>query len=362
MAPRKVLVAGASGVVGEAALRHFAALDGWSAVGVARRPPPDLDCVAVDLADAEACERAFGAMADVTHLVYAALYEKPGLVPGWLEADQMERNMTMLRNLFEPLARVAPLEHVSLLQGTKAYGAHVGAVVQPGREREPRHDHANFYWLQEDYLRSRREGAGWALTILRPQVVFGEALGSNMNAIPALGVWAALLRADGEPLHLPGPGSYLIEAVDASLLARALAWAATAPAARDETFNVTNGDVFTMRGVWPALADAFGMPVGDVLDPPVSLAATLPAREADWARIVAEHDLVAPTAFDRFVGQGFTYADVFLHAPGPPTLVSTIKVRRAGFGDCVDTEDMFRRLVRTFQERRLLPPRLRARR
>jgi nucleoside-diphosphate-sugar epimerase len=350
-----VLVAGASGVVGQAALEHFSALPGWSAVGVARRPPPGFECVAVDLADAAACRAAFGAMTDVTHVVYAALYEKPGLLAGWFEADQMERNLLMLRNLFEPLSDVAPLEHVSVLQGTKAYGAHAGAIVQPGRERSPRHPHDNFYWLQEDYLRGRRADASWALTIVRPQVVFGTALGSNMNAIPALGVYAAMCRLDGRPLDLPGPGAMVTEAVDASLLARFLAWAAAAPAARDETFNVTNGDVFTMRGVWPALADAFGMEVGSLV--PESLAATMPGREADWDALCDRFGLVAPRSFDRFVGQGFIYADVFLGATGGAVFVSTIKARQAGFADCVDTEDMFRSLIERMQRERLLPPR-----
>lgn len=348
-------MAGASGVVGQAALRHFASLPDWDAVGVARRPPLGLPCVSVDLDDEAACRDAFSAMGDVTHVVYAALYEKPGLVPGWYETDQMERNLAMLRNLFEPLDAAARLEHVTVLQGTKAYGAHVGAVVQPGREREPRHDHANFYWLQEDYLRAKQVGRDWAWTIVRPQVVFGEALGSNMNAIPALGVYAALCRLDGRPLDLPAPGAMVTEAVDADLLARALAWAASSDAARNETFNVTNGDAFTMRGVWPALADAFGMDVG--ADVPASLAATLPPREADWAALCDRFDLVAPRAFDRFVGQGFVYADLFLAAPAGTALVSTIKIRQAGFTDCVDTEDMFRRLVRRFQDQRLLPPR-----
>jgi nucleoside-diphosphate-sugar epimerase len=348
-----VLVAGASGVVGEAALRHFSSLDEWTAIGLARRPPEGFDCVAVDLADADSC-RALVSLGGVSHVVYAALYEKPGLVPGWYEADQMERNLVMLRNLFESLP-LDDLEHVTLLQGTKAYGAHVGAVVQPGRERQPRHDHASFYWLQEDWLRSLQSGASWALTIMRPQVVFGEAMGSNMNAVPALGVYAAMCRLDGRPLDLPGPGAFVTEAVDADLLARAFAWAATAAAARNETFNVTNGDVFTMRGVWPALADAFGMEPGDVV--PVSLAEAMPAREGDWSALCERFALEAPRTFDRFVGQGFVYADVFLGASGGATLVSTIKLRQAGFGDCVDTEDMFRRLVGRLQERRLLPPR-----
>lgn len=348
----KVLVAGASGVVGEAALRHFTALPEWEAVGLARRPPPGFDCIAVDLADAAATRDALASVSGVTHVVYAALYEKPGLLAGWYEQDQMDRNLVMLRNLFDVLP-TSSLQHVSVLQGTKAYGAHVGAVVQPGREREPRHPHANFYWLQEDHLRSI-QGA-WGLTIVRPQVVFGEALGSNMNAIPALGVYAAMCRLDGRPLDLPGPGGFVTEAVDADLLARALAWMATTESAWNETFNVTNGDVFTMRGVWPALADAFGMEAGELV--PASLAETMPAREADWAALCDDLGLAAPRAFDRFVGQGFVYADVFLAPVAGATLVSTIKLRQAGFGDCVDTEDMFRRLIGRLQQRALLPPR-----
>jgi NAD dependent epimerase/dehydratase family len=39
MAKRTVLVAGASGLVGSAAVRHFAQLPDWEVIGVSRRPP-----------------------------------------------------------------------------------------------------------------------------------------------------------------------------------------------------------------------------------------------------------------------------------------------------------------------------------
>ena len=358
---RKVLVAGASGVVGYAAVKHFASLPGWDVVGVARRPPTDVpgaDMLSVDLAEAGQSASVLAELADVTHVVYAALHEKPGLVPGWFERDQMERNLTMLRNLIEPLEASQRLEHVSLLQGTKAYGAHVGPIELPGRESRPRHPHENFYWLQEDYLRERQRGASWDFTILRPQVVFGEAMGSNMNAIPALGVYAALQRWAGRPLDYPGGAPFVAEAVDADLLARALHWAATTPGCRGETFNITNGDVFTMRNVWPAIADALGMEVGD--DVPMALSVEMPKRQDTWAEVVRQFDLAAPVDLGRFVGQSFIYADLLLghgfDKPPPPTLVSTIKARQAGFGDCIDTEDMFRRLIGRLQERQLLPP------
>ena len=43
MAKNKVLVAGASGLVGFAAVRHFASLEDWDVVGVSRRIPDGLD-------------------------------------------------------------------------------------------------------------------------------------------------------------------------------------------------------------------------------------------------------------------------------------------------------------------------------
>ncbi len=363
---RRVLIAGVSGVVGFAAARAFLEA-GWDVIGLSRRRPArlgDVAHLAVDLADRDATAQAMAGIGPVTHLVYAALFEKPGLIRGWLEPDQMDRNQAMLASLYEPLAAQGHLQQISLLQGTKAYGPHVEPMKVPGREREARHQHANFYWLQEDYLRDRQtraawQGTPWSLTILRPQVIFGEAQGGNMNALPALGVYAALLRAANQPLHYPGGVAPLSEAVDADLVAQMLLWAATAPEAANETFNVTNGDVYTMRNVWPVLADAFGMDVGD--DRPMSLARELPEREPEWASIVANHRLEAPPSLDAFVGQSFIYADLLTGFGrtelSPPTLVSTIKARQRGFSACIDTEDMFYRLIDTFQRARLLPPR-----
>ena len=272
---KRVLVAGASGLVGYAAVRHFATLPGWEAVGVSRRVPvglpPEAELLSVDLLDEEACERAFGAMSNVTHLVYAALQEIPGLMPGWVDPEVIERNARMLRNLFEPLSRAASgLEHVSLLHGTKAYGLHhpsIGAkgVRVPLREREPRREHPNFYFEQEDYLRERQAEGGWGLTTWRPTVIYGDAPGNHMNAVPVIGAYAALLREEGRALDFPGrPGApTLREAVDADLVAHALSWATTEPAAWGETFNLTNGDVFMWENVWPAIAETLGMEAGE---------------------------------------------------------------------------------------------------
>ena len=41
--------------------------------------------------------------------------------------------------------------------------------------------------------------------------------------------------------------------------------------------------------------------------------------------------------------------------PPPPIIVSTIKIRQAGFHECMDTEDMFRNLIKRYQDLGWIP-------
>src|SRR5204862_399534 len=79
------------------------------------------------------------------------------------------------------------------------------------------------------------------------------------------GVYAAMLREQGRPLDYPGGAARVSQAVDVDLLARAIGWAGEAAAARNEAFNVTNGDVFTWENVWPAIAEALEMKPGNAV-------------------------------------------------------------------------------------------------
>jgi nucleoside-diphosphate-sugar epimerase len=358
MTLKTVLVAGATGLVGYAALKHFSNALDTNVVAVSRRQPPGSEVrhVALDLTDAAACRDAADTLRDVTHLVYAALFELPGLVEGWRNDRQIETNDRMLRNLLDPLLAAAPgLRHVTLLQGTKAYGVHVRPLAVPAREgRSEMREQPNFYWTQEDHLRSVQRGRDWHFTILRPVLVVGEAIGGAMNLIPALGAHAAVMRERGPILPYPGGAERVGQAVDADLLARAIAWAGDTQAAHDETFNVTNGDVFTWPNIWPAIAEAVGMRPGP--DEPFLLQSL---GRGDWDRVRQRHGLVSP-ALAEFVGLSLEYADYQMRyghtEPGPPAIVSTVKIQQAGFHEVLDTELMFRKWLKVFQQKRLLPP------
>ncbi len=364
MPTKRVLIAGATGLVGRAAMKHFGSQSGCEAIALSRRRP-DETCGArwlpLDLTDTAACARVVAEVGGVTHLVYAALYERPGLVAGWQEEEQIRTNDLMLRNLLGPLERASPaLRHVALLQGTKAYGVHVRPLTVPAREnRSEMHEQPNFYWNQERYLREAQQGKAWSWSILRPVLIVGCSEGSAMNVIPALGVYAALMRRAGKTrLDYPGGVGRVAQAVDADLLARAIAWSGESDKARNEIFNVTNGDVFVWPNVWPAIADALGFAAGEHV--PLRLDTEIRPQEAAWAEIRKAHGLRSGT-LKEFVGLSFEYADYTMgygrDRPGPPAIVSTIKLMQAGFHEVMDTEAMFTKAFAEMQAAKLLPPR-----
>jgi hypothetical protein len=59
---------------------------------------------------------------------------------------------------------------------------------------------------------------------------------------------------------------------------------------------------------------------------------------------------------DQLIGQSWQFADaVFGFAGGVSTLLSTIKIRNAGFTDCIDTMDMFRTQIERLRAQKILP-------
>lgn len=356
-----VLIAGASGLVGAAAVDKFLN-EGWDVIAASRRKP-EVDStrpfthIALDLQDAAACKAAAANLGHVTHVIYTAVFELPGLVPGWSEKVQMDTNLQMLQNLIDPLAASAKgLKHVSLLQGTKAYGVHLHPIRIPARERFPRDNHENFYWLQEDYLKAKSAASGFAFSIWRPQLIVGPNYGVVMNLPPIIGAYAAICKEEGKPFSFPGGAGWVWEAVDTNLVADALFWGAEAEAAKGETFNLTNGEVFEWRDIWPAMAKVLGVEVGP--DNPVQLAEWLPSKSDVWDRIVEKYGL-RKVKMSELVGESHHYAD-FCFAYGataspPPAFVSTVKIKKAGFCGVADTEETFCYWLRKLQERKILP-------
>jgi len=357
MASGKVVIVGALGTVGRSVLEHFETQSDWDIVGLSRRKPDFPTRAAwcpVDLLD-DNCQDALRQITGVTHIIFAAVFERmENLTKAWNEPEHVEKNLRMLRNTVEGLEPGNPgLRHITLLQGTKAYGGHMGPFRMPARESDPRYMPPNFYYDQQDWIEARQAGKNWSWSVLRPQIVCGNAIGSPLNVMAGIGVFAAVSREYGIPLRFPGGPSRVAEATDARLIAKAAQWAGSEPRAANQVYNIANGDVFLWEHVWPRVADLFKMKLE--APHPFSLARVMPGNEHLWDRVVAKHGL-KPYSYKTMVPSWQLVESLLGYGQRPnPHHMSTIKARKHGFHECVDTEEMFVELLTELQEQKILP-------
>lgn len=348
---RKILVAGAQGVIGRAAAIRLAAQPGTEVLALSRRLEPAIpgvSPVAVDLLDPGQVKAALGHHSDVTHIVFGAYIEKE------TAAERSAANTTILRNLLDVVEAASPgFRHITFYQGGKAYGADLGPFKTPAREDDPRLMPPNFYYDQEDLLRERQRGRSWTFTALRPEAVCGFAVGNPMNLLTVIAVYAAISRELGLPLRFPGSGAAyraLYQVSSADILAEATDWAGTTPAAANEIFNITNGDYFRWEHMWPRIARMFDM---DCAYPvPMPLTTYMADKGPLWDSMVARHGL-QPIAYEKVAS--WRFGD-FIFNSGFDNISSTIKARRAGFQACIDTEEMFETQFRHLRAQRVIPP------
>ena len=108
----------------------------------------------IDLQDRTSCAEFIERQCqDITHLVYTAVYELPGLIQGWTDERQISTNGLMLENILKPLSKYGKLSHVTLLQGTKAYGLTVGPIRVPARESQKRDSSPEFLLGSRGYVK-----------------------------------------------------------------------------------------------------------------------------------------------------------------------------------------------------------------
>ncbi|MDQ0379010.1 SDR family oxidoreductase [Amycolatopsis thermophila] len=347
---RKVaLVAGANGVIGGNLVDHLVSLGDWDVIGLSRRGGADrgrVRHIAVDLLDPADARDKLRGLTEVTDVFYAAYQDKPT----W--AELVPPNVGMLVNLVDAIEPVARgLRHISLMQGYKVYGAHLGPFPTPAREDDAGHMPPEFNVDQQNFLERRQSGKAWTWSALRPSVVCGFALGNPMNLATVIAVYASISKELGVPLRFPGePGAYtsLLEMTDAGLLAKATVWAATDERCANQAFNINNGDLFRWSGLWPKLARWFDLEVAPPLR--MSLETVMADKEPLWNEmrerygLTASYDEVSAWRFGDFVF-GWDY-DV---------IADGSKARRFGFHEFVDTEEMFLSIFDDLRKRKVIP-------
>ena len=346
------MVIGASGVTGTP-LAEQLAVAGWKVYGVSRRAPKlhggpfaHFHHVAVDLTDSQAARNALAACADVTHVFHCANDANP------------ETRLAMIGNTIDVIEAVAPdFANINLLQGTKYYGSYLGPFKTPAKETDSRIAGGDFYYSEEDLVAGRRQGKRWTWTAVRPQAVCGYAAGNPVNLATVLAIYGSILRELRQPFGFPSSEACfnaLIQVVDAELLARGAIFVSTHKGCGNKAFNVGNGDMFRWKYMWPALANYFGLKLaGPQL---YSLKEFLSDKQPLWSALTSKYGLKA-FPFERTPewAQG---------AFSPPNsrlgceydfISDTIRVRQAGFADCIDSEQIFLGMFDRFRAEKLIP-------
>ncbi|MBG6240285.1 nucleoside-diphosphate-sugar epimerase [Mycetocola sp. CAN_C7] len=350
MALRTALVVGARGVIGGRLIEHLEREGGWSIIGLSRRggfSQGAVRHVAVDLLDRDDTAAKLAGLTGVTHIFYAAYQDRAS----W--AELVPPNVAMLTNTVDAIESVAPnLEHISLMQGYKVYGAHLGPFSTPAREDDPPHMPPEFNVDQQQFLERRQSEAAWSWSALRPSVVVGIGLGNPMNLAMVIAVYASISKELGIPFRFPGKfGAYtsLIEMTDSGLLAEATVWAATNPGSTNQAYNITNGDMFRWSSMWPKIAAFFDLEVAPPL--PMRLTDVMSDKAELWDAMVARHSLTKTPYSDV---SSWQFGD-FVFSWDYDVIADTSKSRRAGFHKYVDSEAMFLGIFQRLRDQRLIP-------
>jgi Nucleoside-diphosphate-sugar epimerases len=346
--PGVALVAGASGIIGSQLVKTLLQKE-WRVISLSRQTTAcanNIELVNVDLLNAQHSAQVLKNLHDVTHIFYSAWLN----APDW--AAMVEPNQIMLQNLVSNVERIAPLQTVSLMQGYKVYGAHLGPFKTPARESDPAIAGAEFNTAQLAWLSNFQRTKAWHWNALRPGVVGSAVPGNMMNLALAIALYASLCKALNIPLRFPGSAqtwNSIVDHTDARLLASATLWAATAPDAKNQAFNVNNGDIWRWKELWPLIAQWFELESA----PPLRLSFQQLFKDYrdTWSTLAAKQDLVQTDLLQLNDGQ---FAD-FVFSWDYDMFGDGSKLRQAGFSGYQRTDEMFFSLFAQLRSARIIP-------
>lgn len=198
------------------------------------------------------------------------------------QAELSRINEALLSNFIEALelnGAARKIKRFVLTCGFKQYGVHIGPGKQPLLEDDPLLDNdvggaswpPIFYYPQQQVVAKAAKKGGWEWVATLPQDVLGYARGNFMNEATALALYCAVSKAlPGSELPFLGSRANYFAFncwTSANLHAKFCLWAAVAPGAGNQIFNVINGDTESFQNLWPRLASRFGCRIPDPMFP-----------------------------------------------------------------------------------------------
>ncbi|CBF84432.1 hypothetical protein AN9028.2 [Aspergillus nidulans FGSC A4] len=268
---KTALITGANGITGSAILEYLVkntTASEWERIIITSRSPlktavndSRVEFIALDFSNPpeKLADQMRSQCADVTHAYFSSYVHKDDF------AELNEANRSLFENFLNALVDVAKgLQNCTLQTGGKYYNVHVRPVPWPAHEGHPRLVRAeeNFYYHQEDFLAEKQRGSNWTWNVIRPEAIIGYTTKPNgMNEALTIALYFLINKELGVEAPMPTNAAYfngVDDVSDARLIADLTIYASTHKNCANEAFNVTNGDVFSWRYMWPRLADWFG--------------------------------------------------------------------------------------------------------
>ena len=350
------LVVGATGIAGRGVSQEL--IDrGVRVHGLSRKPEGlahGVTHVAADLMNAESVKKAVAGLRP-THIYFTTWSRQAN------EEENIRVNAGAVRTLLNAVAPARSVVHVALVTGLKHYLGPFDAYLRAGtlplmpvREEQPRLDIPNFYYAQEDevYAAAARDGFTWS--VHRPHTIIGKAIGNAMNMGSTLAAYASICRETGRKFKFPGSAAQwngLSDMTDARILGKQLVWASTHDFAKNDAYNLVNGDMFRWNWMWPRIAKWFGVEWEGFTGEAAPLETQMAGDAKVWKRIVEKHGLVEPE-LSRVASPWHT--DLDLSRP-IEVMTDMAASRKRGFAVYQNTEEAFHDLFAELRADRVIP-------
>jgi nucleoside-diphosphate-sugar epimerase len=350
------LVVGATGIAGRGVSQEL--IDrGARVFGLSRKPDGlvrGVTHVAADLMNTEGVKRAVAGLKP-THIFFTTWSRQAN------EEENIKVNAGAVRTLLAAIAPARSVAHVALVTGLKHYLGPFDAYLRAGtlplmpvREEQPRLDIPNFYYAQEDevYAAAARDGFTWS--VHRPHTIIGKAIGNAMNMGSTLAAFASICKETGRGFKFPGSAAQwngLSDMTDSRILGKQLVWASTHDFAKNNAYNIVNGDIFRWNWMWPRIANWFDVDWEGFTGEVTPLEAQMAGDARIWTRIAEKHRLIEPD-LSRIASPWHT--DLDLSRP-IEVMTDMAASRKQGFTVHQNTEEAFHDLFAELRADKVIP-------
>ena len=138
---------------------------------------------------------------------------------------------------------------------------------------------------------------------------------------------------------------------DANVLADHLIWASTTDAAKNEAFNITNGDIFRWKWMWEQIADYFQVETVGFTGEINPLEKQMKDDAEIWKEIASKNNLVENNLLNL---ASAWHTDLDLSRP-MEIMTDMSKSRKLGFTTYKPTLDSFTELFEKLRTDKLIP-------